>query len=224
MKRGIVTMFLAGLIASPVLAVPTALIDRDGAFWNATLGGGQFRVTPNADLMAISGETGSFLTFCVEEQESLVMPGPFYASVMPDAVVGGYDSDGFIGPNGGDLLDTRSAYLYRQYRNGTITISSNVEAGVFQQAIWVIEDEIAPLPNNHPAMLLVADAEANANGSTYGIQVLHLWQGEPGWKPDQVQDLLIDASGPCTIPAPGALVLGSLGLAVIRCCRRHRDS
>lgn len=225
MKWGVVTVLLVGLVTTPVLAAPTVLVDRSGAFWNASLGGGQFNVTPNAELMAISGETGNFLSFCVENRTDLPLSEEIFASVQSDAFTGNGNT-GPLGPNGGDPLDTRTAYLYRQYRDGVITVNDNIQAGVFQQAIWVIEEELDPFSVGSAVTDLVDDATANADGSLYGIQVLHLWQINPDHpdKPEQIQDLLIDASGACPVPAPGAFVLGSLGLGLVRCFRRRRDS
>ncbi len=224
MKRGIIAVWLAGLIISPVLAAPTAYVDRVGAYWNAGLGGGEFNVTPNAELMVLSGQTSSFMTFCVEKYAGLEPSNTFYASIQPDAFLGGGNT-GPLGPNGGDPLDTRSAYLYRQYLNGAITVNSDVEAGVFQQAIWVIEEEINPFSVGSAVTSLVDDATANADGSMYDVQVLHLWKIDPQYplKPIDIQDLLIGTSGGCPpIPVPGALVLGSLGIGLVRCFRRRQ--
>jgi hypothetical protein len=178
--------------------------------------GGEFQATPisgNAGLVNLPADlsSDSFQTFCVEHNE-LFRPGNTYSFVINTGAVqggvGGQTSPGF------DPLDERTAYLYYNFRYGTLAgydytpSGRQASAAALQQAIWFIEGEGG---TNNAFVALAEAAIANSLWSGIGdVRVLNLSNGE---FPNAQDQLTI-------IPTPGAIALGSLGL--IAAGRRRR--
>jgi len=108
--------------------------------------GGEFTLTPNAELAALTGETGPFGGFCMEWSEDVAIDAAYEVTVNREALQGGYNS-GLAGPLGGDPLDPRTAYLYWRFRAGTLAgyeytpgDGRALSAQALQDGIWYLED------------------------------------------------------------------------------------
>ncbi len=215
MKRILFFLVLFALTAAPALAVPIVTVDRVGTLYDPYIGGGQYRVVPNADLMAITAETGPFVSFCVEAHEPIDDTGVtnYLASVLIEAILGD-GNPGMSGSFGGDPLSPLTAYLYTQLRSGTLGGYNNdmASAGALQAAIWYIEDETNWTNWNMlsgQSQAFVTDAQ-NAGWDGIGnVRVLHLWTEETPDKPTHCQDLLV------MIPEPATVLLLGLGALVL---------
>ena len=170
-------------------------------------GGGEFNVTS-------STQFGAFKTFCLEYDEHIYIPGTFDYTINSKAMGGG---PGYT-PNG-DAISIGTAWLYSQFRAGTLQAGANVydtasDQGGLQQAIWWLEEETSAPGYGSNAWVDAAKAalslddlgiRANANGA-YGVKVLNL--DTAGLATDRRQDVL------AAMP-DGGLTLGMLGTGLM---------
>ena len=169
----------------------------------------------------VSGPIGAydvgdtFRTFCLERQEHT-------GNAIFDVVLSDKAMDGGVLPAGtGDPLDTKTAFLYNEFLNGGLAgygIGNDIGSyKTVQNVIWNIEGEGSVI-NLGPGTTggdLLDYAAANANGSNYGIKVMVMYT----LAGVQAQDMLVK-----TIPAPGAVILGSIGMAFVGWLRRRRTA
>lgn len=209
------------------------LLRVEGGSWQSG-GGGEFKITALSGFAGLNGLPSdplggdSFQSFCLERNRVLHLgPGSSghaneYGFVMGTAAVaGGY------GGGSPDPISAATAFLYTQFRMGTLSGyafgGTNEEraasAESLQIAIWTLEDEYGgstiPAPANAQAEQWVADALAAAAGSwgqTLGlVRVLVLSQNGT-----DSQDVLT------MIPLPPAVWGGLAALGGIVAFRRGR--
>jgi len=225
MKRALIAIAICTIMAAPASAVPTptptATLDRNGAT-QGVQGGGELNVNPNLALLDLIAESGSFLTFCVEAEEPADDTGTvvYFASVLEEALGGDGNQDA-AGPLGGDLLSAAAAWLYTQYRAGTIGYDGSVlHATALQQAFWHLEDETG-FENagdlSEQAQTWIGQA-LNSGWTDIGdVRVLHLWTGDTYEGPQTpAQDVL------CIVPEPCSLVVMGIGVALARLAKRGK--
>lgn len=231
----------AALAAPMVLTNGSSIrLGYDGSPW----GGGGFNVTG----VNVTGD--QFWTFCLEYNEHF-SPGstPYYVQINTGAVNGGLTNAGtYAGdPNGTtnfDPLSKATAWLYTQYRSGTLSTLSNAlvtplpgseaDENALQLAIWKLEGELtgsaATTYNNNSVGTVGAQAQAwvaaaIAGGNTWSdtgnVRVLNLYSSySNGNFSGASQDQLYLVP----VPEPVSLSLLGLGLVALGFAKRRKQN
>lgn len=196
---------ILAVCAASALANPTIMLTKHP--YQFSTGGPVVATVLTEPLTGYSvGET--FPTFCIETDESLSYDHSYYVEISDSAMNGG------AGGGTPDPLDARTAWLYNQFLDnlftGELVVDSPTDGGLLQEAIWMFEEEIVIDTSNKYYTY------ANSNWAAIGnIKVMRNWE-----YPDLTgfrQDLLV------RVPAPGAIVLASIGLGCIGWLRRHQS-
>jgi hypothetical protein len=114
---------------------------------DGTDGGGEFQATATGLLQNIG--QASFRTFCIEDNDYFTPNGTYYHKINSGAVFGGVGYQPTAGASSSfDPISIGTAYLYSQFRAGTLTgysyAPSSTEiasATALQRAIWWMENE-----------------------------------------------------------------------------------
>lgn len=212
-----------------------------GEFYFQTLTGPVNNSAYNALTKNQGGVLNSFQTFCLEIPESVGHNGVTYV-VNDEAVNGGVNTHSPVGDQGGDRLSVGAAWLYSLFAQATLGVPQGVlgsyafsgtqaqrkvSAGLLQNAIWALEDEITDPTTNIFFNAAVAqfgsssNAQANATTGQFGVWVLNNTLG--GVKK---QDMLFYAGGASiNVPDGGstAILLG-LGMGGIAFLLRQKKA
>jgi len=186
--------------------------------------GGEFIAIPSGfDFTAASlGETDGFETFCLERNEWIWPGRPYEVEISKAAIRGGYDG------GSPDPLDPMTAYLYHHFITRSLANYDYENTGVgraniddaLQYAIWYIEDEITTLPStlstvfyNDAYDAVYVSQRWEGTGNVYVMNLYRTnWRGHKYNRQDQLVMI---------IPAPNALLLSAIGIALIGWLRKN---
>ena len=200
-------------------------------------GGGEFRAS---GVSVLNGVGDSFLTFCLEYSEHISLNTAYYVDINTKTINGGngvaatYSGDIAGVANAYDPLSPATAWLYTQFRNGTLhsnvtggfNYTSNADANSLQKAIWFLENEqpITFLNGDTKANYLVTAAVAAGWTGIGDVRVMNLWDSYnantgvfSGGHQDQLYLLPV-------VPEPEtyAMMLAGLGVLGLIVGRRNR--
>ncbi|MCX5671544.1 MAG: hypothetical protein NTU94_09535 [Planctomycetota bacterium] len=188
-----------------------------------------------ADVAKGKDGTNSFQTFCVEVGEVVQSPMKIMVSQANVGGVYGSGSHAYMGGTGvGDNLDPETAWLYTQFATGNLatlgydyTPGDNREAsaGALQRLIWNIEGEGGDLGvgdtwygitlTQDQVDLITEWNDAYAESGWSGIGRVRVLQTNSSTGGSLAQDQLY------LVPAPAAIGLGVLGLALVGWLKRR---
>lgn len=190
--------------------------------------GGEFTLTSVGD--PIPGGVTQWQSFCLEMPEPVTIGATYKFDISTGAINGGY--------SGGnpDPISPETAYLYTQFLDGNLSnynytpgyFDRRISAGELQEAIWYLEGE-ADYANGQAATWVneAFNAGWNTTGDIYVVNFYTMKQdtffglfdlGDP-YRVEK-QSMLIRV--PSVVPAPGAVILASIGILITNRLRNRR--
>ena len=233
-RLGALAACALGLIAQQASATT---IDWNNSYRNSTGSGpgaygGEFTlIDTGLDLSAYTTDTSgiigadSFQTFCIEYNEHIYRGQTVTYALNTQAVMGG------AGGPSPDPVSQGTAYLYSRFASGDLASSGfdyslagrALSAGLLQEAIWYLEEEIALTAAEMAANIFLTAAESEfgtlatamldqGTDASYNVSAVNLYNSD-GTRLRQDQ-LYVGPGASTSVPDGGASVL-LFGLALI---------
>jgi len=194
MKNVLVGLMICVFMAAPAMAAFTVRLTDAGG----TTNGGPFW----AELKKDGNPFMYYKTFCVEDDRYISLGG-WYAATIDSAI--------YYGDTQPNPLEEKTQKLYSAYLNGYIG-----DVDKLQRAIWQLEASQSNGIDIDGWLTSLGTAVAGYQD----VRVLNLWSDEAHlyW----IGDSYDKQSQLIRIPAPGAILLGGIGVGLVGWLRRRR--
>jgi hypothetical protein len=214
MKKTIVALFIASVLVLPAMAAPTIQM-YSTPFYSAKI---------LQDGFAGYSAGSVVTTFCMEATEYFTSGQKYEAVLNTAAVKGGQDwANGIYGQGpthtvNSDPIDTRTAYLFTMFNQGDSRFTNQ---SMLQQAIHYIEAESTT--RNSYVSLAEQAVDSGIWSGIGNVRVMNLLDTNGCRAQDQLIMLKSNPIPPAVVPAPGAVVLGSIGMMFVGYLRRRNS-
>ena len=198
--------------AAPLTAGSTIVVSKGPG----TTGGGEFTI-------AVVDDATTFISFCLQHTEYLNFTDQFHVDAISTYTISDPASHGGD-VDGKDYLSAHTAFLYTQFREGTLSgyNYSGTErwssADLLQNAFWMFEQEIAMNISNPFVVLANSAIDLGAWSGLGDVRVMNI-----SLNGVESQDLLtlLPAEGITAVPEPASLILFGSGAALAAIARRR---